>query len=207
MLGRVAARRHQRLAQGHAAPEQRLPRCARDQTHLPQCRPRTPSTAHRSLLAGPDQRRPTGPHPAAPPGAVGLYAQDAGPAAPSVQAIVAELLDHAAAQGDMEFIRDFAYPLFAERRAEPREDLISNLVNVHLDGDALTEEELLSTCVTILIGGHETTTSLLASATLLLVTQTDLAHMLRDAPDQWPSAVEEFLRYQPPFQRILRLVR
>jgi cytochrome P450 len=104
-------------------------------------------------------------------------------------------------------LKEYFKEVFAECRKQPREDLISDLVNVHLGNESLTEEELLSTCVTMLIGGHETTTSLLASAMHLIVTKPQLADTLRREPDLMPSAVEEFLRYEPPFQRILRIVR
>jgi len=102
---------------------------------------------------------------------------------------------------------DYFRQVFAERRKEPRADLISDLVNVHLGNDSLTEKELLSTCVTMLIGGHETTTTLLASAMHLIVTAPELASDLKRDSELMPSAVEEFLRYEPPFQRILRIVR
>jgi cytochrome P450 len=104
-------------------------------------------------------------------------------------------------------LKEYFKEVFAECRRQPREDLISDLVNVHLGNESLTEEELLSTCVTMLIGGHETTTSLLASAMHLMVTTPELANRLRREPELMPSAVEEFLRYEPPFQRILRIVR
>ncbi len=98
-------------------------------------------------------------------------------------------------------LREYFKTVFAECRAKPAENLISDLVNVALDGDRLTEDELLSTCVTILIGGHETTTSLLTSAIQLLLTHPDQVPQLFENP---AAAVEEFLRFEPPFQRILR---
>jgi len=104
-------------------------------------------------------------------------------------------------------LRDFFAGEFEQRRQHPGDDLISLLINAADEGDCLTEEELQSTCVTILIGGHETTTSLSASAILELARRPALRDTLRDQPDRMPLAVEEFLRLEPPFQRILRVVK
>jgi cytochrome P450 len=104
-------------------------------------------------------------------------------------------------------LREYFRSIFAERRSNPREDLISELVNVHLDGQKLNEEELLSTCVSILIGGHETTTTLITSGIFLLLRHPEAMQMLREDPSLTQVAVEEFLRYEPPFQRIVRVAR
>ena len=102
-------------------------------------------------------------------------------------------------------LRDYFRSVFAERRREPREDLISDLVAVEEQGDRLSEEELLSTCVSILIGGHETTTSLLTSAIWLLLNHPDQLRQLRETPALITGAVEESLRYESPFQRLGRV--
>src|SRR5690606_32299701 len=141
------------------------------------------------------------------------------------EALVDDLLDQVADRGEMEVVRDLAYPLPAtvialmlgappedrdrfkqwsdeivalqesdlapetvrqarhsieemklfladllrQRRAKPEDDLLSNLAAVEEDGRALTTDELLATCVTLLIAGHETTTSLVASGLLTLL--------------------------------------
>jgi cytochrome P450 len=102
-------------------------------------------------------------------------------------------------------LREYFRRIFAERRQAPREDLISALVRVEEAGDKLTEEELLSTCVTILIGGHETTTNLIASGLLALLQHVDELEKLKANPDLIGPAVEEFLRYEGPFQRNRRI--
>jgi cytochrome P450 len=95
--------------------------------------------------------------------------------------------------------------LIAERRASPRDDLFSALA-IQDASDTLTETELLSTCVTLLVAGHETTTSLISSGLLLLLRNPDALHALRDADDtDWSSAVEEMLRCESPLQRNLRV--
>jgi len=63
-------------------------------------------------------------------------------------------------------MQDYFRSIFKLRRSDPRDDLISILVTVEEAGDRLTEEELISTCVTVLIGGHETTTNLISSGML-----------------------------------------
>jgi cytochrome P450 len=102
-------------------------------------------------------------------------------------------------------LRDYFASLFPERRKHPGDDLISLLAATEVDGDRLTEDELQGTCVTLLIGGHETTTSLLTSAVWLIGDRPELRSALMQNQKIIPSAVEEFLRFAPPFQRILRV--
>ncbi len=102
-------------------------------------------------------------------------------------------------------LRSYFGDICARRRAEPRDDLITLLVQAEDAGDRLSEEELLSTCVSILIGGHETTTNLIASALWLLLTHPAQMRALRDDPALIGTAVEEFLRYESPLQRLGRV--
>ena len=90
--------------------------------------------------------------------------------------------------------------LFAERRRAPRDDLVSALVAVQEDDDALTEAELLSLTMLLLGAGHETTTNLIGNAVLALLRFPDQRRRLQDDPSLMPSAVEEFLRYDSPVQ-------
>ena len=91
-------------------------------------------------------------------------------------------------------------PIFAARRDEPRDDLISALVAVEDEGQRLTETELLSLTMLILGAGHETTTNLIANAVLALLRHPDERRRLQDDPSLIGSAVEEFLRYDSPVQ-------
>jgi len=103
-------------------------------------------------------------------------------------------------------LRSYFRHIFAEQqRQAPREDLISALVAVEEAGDKLAEEELLSTCVTILIGGHETTTNLIASGLWALLQHPEQLQKLRTRAELIGPAVEEFLRYEGPFQRNRRI--
>ena len=102
-------------------------------------------------------------------------------------------------------LQDYFRSTFRRRRVEPRDDLISALVAAEEAGERLTEEELISTCVTLLIGGHETTTYLISSGVLALIQHPEQLRKLRVNPDGARMAVEEMLRYEGPFQRNRRL--
>ncbi len=99
---------------------------------------------------------------------------------------------------------DYLRGLVALRRREPGEDLLSALVGVHDGSEALTENELLATCVLLLIAGHETTVNLIGNGTLALLRNPDQLARLRAEPDLAPRAVEEMLRYDSPVQLTMR---
>src|SRR3984957_9906601 len=88
--------------------------------------------------------------------------------------------------------------LIAERRRSPGDDLVSALAGVTDDGDVLSEEELIATCILLLVAGHETTTSLMGSAVLGLIEHPDQLARLRTEPELMAGAVEGFLPYDPP---------
>ena len=96
--------------------------------------------------------------------------------------------------------------LFAQRRADPRDDLVTALVQAEDQGDRLSEEELLATCVTLLVAGHETTTNLIANGQLALLKNPGQMEMLRENPSLMGTAVEEMLRYDTSLQRNRRIV-
>jgi len=92
----------------------------------------------------------------------------------------------------------------AERRKQPRDDLISALVRAEVDGQHLTEEELLGFCLLLLVAGHETTTNLLANSAVVLAQHpASRRHLLQD-PGLVPAAVEELLRFDSPVQGLAR---
>jgi len=113
-----------------------------------------------------------------------------------------ELMQRQQAAADA--FRDYFRGLLAERRAEPRDDLLSALVQADEAGDTLTEEELLTTCILLLIAGHETTVNLIGNGLLALLRWPDEQRRLRDDPSLARSAVEELLRYDPPVQMTVR---
>jgi cytochrome P450 len=94
----------------------------------------------------------------------------------------------------------------AERRAEPRDDVISRMIAATDDDRRLSEDELVGTCMLILFGGHETTTSLLTNGVNALLEHPGELERLRADPTLIDSAVEEFLRYDGPSLSIARVV-
>jgi cytochrome P450 len=97
--------------------------------------------------------------------------------------------------------------LISTRRATPGADLLSRLVLIEEQGDQLTEPELVSTCVLLLVAGHETTANLIANGILALLRHPDQFATLRAEPTRITGAVEEILRYDPPVQLTTRVVR
>lgn len=104
-------------------------------------------------------------------------------------------------------LEDYFRRAIAERRAAPRNDLLSALVAAEEQGSVLSEQELLSTCTAILFGGHETTTNLIANAVSTLLRHPDQLERLRAEPGLVASAIEEVLRFECPVSRMGRIAR
>jgi len=102
---------------------------------------------------------------------------------------------------------DYLKTLVEQRRAEPRDDLLSRLIAVEERGDLLSTDELVATCMMLLIAGHETTASLLASAVWLLDRHPAEREQLRSDPARTESAVEELVRFEGPAKAVGRVVR
>jgi hypothetical protein len=107
-------------------------------------------------------------------------------------------------------LHDYLGDLVRRRRAEPADDLISDLVKVR-DGTVpgaaqLSDHELLGTAVLLLIAGHETTINLIGNGTLALLRHPDQLGLLRDDPSLARSAVEELLRHDSPVQLTARVL-
>jgi cytochrome P450 len=101
--------------------------------------------------------------------------------------------------------RHYLRELIADRRREPREDVVSVLVQADFDGDRLGEEELLANLVLFLIAGHETTTNLIANGIFLLASHPEQLRVLQDRRELLLDAIEEILRYEAPVQRLRRV--
>ncbi len=103
-------------------------------------------------------------------------------------------------------MRAYIGELMAARQRDPRDDLLANLVDVEQAGDELSEDEIYSTCVTFLIGGHETTTSLIANCLYALLRRPGQLERARTDPAALAGAIEESLRFDSPIQRTFRRV-
>ena len=97
--------------------------------------------------------------------------------------------------------------LIEQRRAAPKDDLLGRLVEAEIDGERLTEEEVLGFFQLLLLAGHETTTNLIDNSILCLIENPDQLARLRAQPDLLPLAIEEVLRYRSPVQAMFRLTR
>jgi cytochrome P450 len=181
---------------------------------------------------------------------------------PRVEALVGELIDHVSDLGQMDLIRDFAWPLpitviaemlgvpredraalkvwsdelatfvgsalatsdkyeraarssgqmsdyfrdlIGQRRASPRDDLVSALVAADEQHDTTSEEELIATTILLLFAGHETTTNLIGNGILSLLRHPAELHALRTDPSLIVPAVEELLRYEGPTAAMVRI--
>jgi len=91
-----------------------------------------------------------------------------------------------------------------QRRNEPRGDLISDLVNAEIDGESLSDEEVLGFCLLLLVAGHETTTNLLANSVVTLRDRPEDRERMCHDKEILSSAIEELLRYDSPVQGLSR---
>lgn len=90
--------------------------------------------------------------------------------------------------------------LIEERRASPTDDLISALVTAEDDGDRLDRYETIATLMFLMFAGHETTSGVLGNAIVGLARFPDQRELIRNQPELWPNAVEEFLRWDTALQ-------
>ncbi|CCK30866.1 Cytochrome P450 [Streptomyces davaonensis JCM 4913] len=88
--------------------------------------------------------------------------------------------------------------LLADKRRQPADDLLSDLIAVRDEGDRLTEDELMSLAFLILFAGYENTVQLIGNAVLGLLRHPEQLAALRADPSRIPAAVEEFTRHEGP---------
>jgi cytochrome P450 len=97
-------------------------------------------------------------------------------------------------------MRAYFSELVDERRARPREDLLSGLVAAELEGSRLSFDEMLQMLILLLVAGNETTTNLIGNAAVELMKHPDQLGRLRRHPELLPSAIDEVLRFSSPVQ-------
>lgn len=98
----------------------------------------------------------------------------------------------------------YFWQVIEARRQKPEDDLISALLAAEIDGERLSEREILSFCVLLLVAGNETTTTLIGNAMLCFDTFPETLQMLRENPSFIPNALEEVLRYHAPIKSVHR---
>ncbi|MGG3640205.1 cytochrome P450 [Bacillus gobiensis] len=106
-----------------------------------------------------------------------------------------------------EFLRDYFIKIIEERKAHPEEDLISLLLSAEIDGEKLTEDEILAFSILLLVAGNETTTNLITNAVRYLVEDKKIQEQARADLSLIQNLVEETLRFYPPIQAIGRVVK
>jgi cytochrome P450 len=102
-----------------------------------------------------------------------------------------------------EYFRD----RIAEQKEHPREGLIQSLLSAEIDGDRLSDEEIIANTIVTMVGGQETTTNLIGNGILTLLRNPEQKDRLMADYSLIPSAVEELLRYESPSQQTGRIAR
>jgi cytochrome P450 len=103
------------------------------------------------------------------------------------------------------WLREYLHGLIERRRSQPGDDLLSGLIAVEESGDQLTQDEVISTCILLLVAGHETTVNLIGNAILAMLGQPLQWAALGADATRAPAVIEETLRYDPPVQMVGRI--
>jgi cytochrome P450 len=113
---------------------------------------------------------------------------------------------HAQVRKSMDEMERYMKQVIAERRVKPRDDLVSELLQVQVDGERLAEDELVGFLSLLLVAGLETTMFVLTNCVRLLAERPELMEQLRTTTTLIPGYIEEVIRYEPPLHSTLRLV-
>lgn len=105
-----------------------------------------------------------------------------------------------------EALADYFDALIAERRSDPRDDILCGMIRAEEEGDRLSPEELIAQSIGLLIAGFETTIGLIGNGVRALLLHPEQLGKLRERPELVPSAVEECLRFDGPIQLTVRVV-
>ena len=101
-------------------------------------------------------------------------------------------------------MNDYLSQMIAQRQAVRGDDLLTRLVEAEVEGEKLTQEEILGFFQLLIVAGQETTTNLINNAVVCLMENPQGLARLREAPNLLPSAIEEVLRYRSPIQWMMR---
>ena len=103
-----------------------------------------------------------------------------------------------------EWFIEYFHDLIPRRRAHPGDDLLSQLIAAEDEGERLSHDELLATCVQLVFAGHETTQNLISNGTRALLEHREQFDRLREDPSLARTAIEELLRFDGPAQMSAR---
>jgi cytochrome P450 len=101
-------------------------------------------------------------------------------------------------------MNEYLTEMIAQRRAQPRDDLLTRLIDAEVDGQRLSQKEILGFFQLLVVGGQETTANLINNAVLCLTENPAQLARLRAEPALLSSAIEEVLRFRSPLQWIMR---
>lgn len=101
-------------------------------------------------------------------------------------------------------MNDYLGTTIEDIRSSPRDDLLTRLVEAEIDGERLTQDEILGFFQLLVLGGQETTANLINNAILCLTDNPGELARLKANPDLLPAAIEEVLRYRSPLQWVMR---
>jgi cytochrome P450 len=102
--------------------------------------------------------------------------------------------------------RDYVQGLIRERRAEPRDDMVTALTQARVDGEQLSDDEITSTVIVLLNAGHEASVNTLGNGMLAFARHPSQWRRVVDGSVPAPQAGEEMIRYDPPLQLFERWV-
>lgn len=119
-------------------------------------------------------------------------------------AATAAIMEYAAVKAELSF---YVLSVIEQRRVNPQNDLITRLVQAEVDGEMLTESEIIGFVELLLVAGQETTSNLISNAMLCLSDHPDQYRQLASDSEGWPAAIEEVLRYRSPVQWLFRATR
>jgi cytochrome P450 len=105
----------------------------------------------------------------------------------------------------LEDLKGYVAARIEEQRKCPTDGLIYSLMTAEVDGHRLSDEEVIANTIITLIGGHETTTNLIASGFLTLLRNPESLQLLGSHPEITGSAIEELLRFESPVQHTARI--
>jgi pimeloyl-[acyl-carrier protein] synthase len=105
----------------------------------------------------------------------------------------------------LENLKNYVAAKMAEQRLSPNDGLINSLMTAEVDGQRLSDDEVIASTIVTMIGGRETTTNLIASGFLSLLRDPASLEQLRDHPEIAGTAVEELLRFESPVQHTARI--